>query len=215
MVGANSILGKLYETIDVDDPYYGYSHDTLKPFKFVKLVGDNFTKTQIQSGEQFEIRKANFAPGSVLGFEWSYEADTLVIRFIQKDQSEDREQAKRNRIYKQTPYLLVMAPALSGVFSEGIDNTISGWKGGTFEVTQVGYGMLLKDNLFDKLIVQTRGRGYVDIEDSNQIDAATIQVRDSSTCIIEKNIFKSFSMQVDSSAYINLPGSLLKKSLGL
>ena len=49
----------------------------------------------------------------------------------------------------------------------------------------------------------------------NQIGAATIQVRDSSTLIVDKDVFKTLQIQVDSSAHLNLPGSLLKKSLSL
>jgi hypothetical protein len=213
MIGSNLALKKTFDRIDRNDPYYGYSRDTLPPFRYVKLTGKQFGMVQILPGKNFEMRKQNLSgfPHRA-GLEWKVVGDTLYI-----DHSLDIERYPFGNGYTfgRNTYLYIMAPALSGVQSDGIVTSVKGWKGGEFSVRQTGEGIRLMDNVFDQLSIEAHAGGYVEIKGNNHIGAATIQMRDSSTLIVDKDVFKSLKVQLDSTAHINLPGSLLKKSLSL
>lgn len=213
MIGYDLGLKKNFDRIDRTDPYYGYSHDTLPPFKYIKLTGKQFGMVQILPGKIFEMRKQDMRGfPSNPGLEWKVANDTLFI-----DHSLDIERYPFGNGYTfgRNTYLYIMAPALSGVQSDGIVTTVKDWKEGTLSVRQTGEAMRLMDNIFNQLILEAHAGGYVEIKGNNQIGAAMMQVRDSSTLIVEKDVFKSLQIQADSSAHLNLPGSLLKESLNL
>lgn len=213
MIGYDLGLKKNFDRIDRNDPYYGYSHDTLPPFKYIKLRGKQFGMVQILPGKIFEMRQQNLSgfPYNA-GLEWKVVGDTL---FIDHSLDIDRYAFGNGYAFGRNTYLYIMAPALSGVQSDGIVTSVKGWKGGEFSVRQTGEGIRLTDNTFDQLIIEAHAGGYVEITGNNHIGAATMQVRDSSTLIVEKDVFKSLKVQVDSTAHINLPGSLIKKNLNL
>ena len=213
MIGYDLGLKKNFDRFDRSDPYHGYSHDTLPPFKYIKLMGKQFGMVQILPGKTFEMRKqalSGFAHNA--GLEWEVVGDTL---YVDHSLDIDRYPYGNGYAFGRNTYLYIMAPALSGVQSDGIVTSVKGWKSGEFLVKQSGEGILLTDNAFNQLTLEAHAGGFVEMKGNNQIGSATIQVRDSSTLIVEKDIFKSLKVQVDSSAHISLPGSLLKKSLNL
>lgn len=213
MIGYDLGLKKTFDSIDRTDPYHGFSHDTLPPFKYVKLTGKQFGMVQILPGKIFEMRQQNLSGFPYhAGLVWKVANDTLII-----DHSLDIERYPYGNGYTfgRNTYLYIMAPALSGVQSDGIVTSVKGWKSGEFLVRQTGEAILLTDNNFDQLSVEAHAGGFVEMKGNNQIGAATIQVRDSSTLILEKDVFKSLEVQLDSTAHLNLPGSLLKKSLSM
>lgn len=213
MIGYDLGLKKNFDRIDRNDPYYGYSHDKLPPFKYVKLTGKQFGMVQILPGKNFEMRKQNLSgfPYNA-GLEWKIVGDTLLVTH---SLDIDRYAFGNGYTFGRNTYLYIMAPALSGIQSDGIVASVKGWKGDEFLVKQTGEGIRLMDNVFDQLSIEAHAGGYVEMKGSNHIGAAKIQVRDSSTLIVEKDVFESLKVQVDSSAHLNLPGSLLKKSLSL
>jgi hypothetical protein len=213
MIGYDLGLKKNFDRIDRTDPYYGYSHDTLPPFKYIKLTGKQFGMVQILPGKIFEMRKQPLSGFPYhAGLVWKVANDTLII-----DHSLDIERYPYGNGYTfgRNTYLYIMAPALSGVQSDGIVTSVNRWKEGTLSVRQTGEGILLTDNTFDQLSIEAHAGGYVEIKGNNHIGAATIQVRDSSTLIMEKDVFKILEVQLDSTTHINLPGSLLRKRLNL
>ena len=206
-------LKKTFDCIDRTDPYYGFSHDTLPPFKYIKLTGKQFGMVQILPGKNCEMRKQPVSGFPYhAGLEWKVVGDTLYV-----DHSLDiaRYPYGDGYTFGRNTYLYIMAPALSGIQSDGIVTSIKGLQGGEFSVRQTGEGIRLMDNVFDQLSIEAHAGGFVEMKGKNQIGAATIQVRDSSTLIVDKDVFKTLQIQVDSSAHLNLPGSLLKKSLSL
>jgi len=213
MIGYDLGLKKNFARIDRTDPYYGYSHDTLPSFKYIKLTGKQFGMVQILPGKIFEMRSQNLSGFPYhAGLDWKVVGDTLFV-----DHSLDIEGYPFGNGYTfgRNTYLYIMAPALSGVQSYGIVTSVKGWKEGTLSIRQTGEAMLLTDNALDQLSIEAHAGGYVEMKSSNQIGTAMIQMRDSSTLIVEKDVFKSFQLQMDSTAHINLPGSLLRKSLNL
>ncbi len=214
MIGIDFSLKNKFEQIDRNDPFYGYSKDTLKPFKYVKLTGTNFILTQIQPGKQFQIRKSKFegyVGNSTL--KWEVVSDTLFVSYEKgKDYNPyfDVYQA-----LNQGVGIYIIAPKLSGVNSDGIVCKVKGWSSEDFSVVQSGSGMHLSDNSFANLDILSQKRGYVSVLIDNNLGQTSVQVRDSSTFQADKNVFKSFRMQADSAAALTIPGSLLQKSMNL
>ncbi len=118
-----------------------------------------------------------------------------MIRYI-IDHSLDIERYPFGNGYTfgRNTYLYIMAPALSGVQSDGIVTSVKGWKGGEFSVRQTGEGIRLMNNTFDQLTIEAHAGGFVEIKGDNQIGAATIQVLDTSTLIVEKDVFQSLQI---------------------
>ncbi|MPR33136.1 hypothetical protein [Salmonirosea aquatica] len=213
MIGYDLGLKKNFDRIDRTDPYYGFSHDTLPPFKYIKLTGKQFGMVQIRPGKTFEMRKQDVDHmWGDPGLEWKVVHDTL---FIYHTLDTERYPYGNGYDFRSNTYLYIMAPALSGVQSDGVVANVRGWKSGEFSIRQSDKAILLTNNTFDQLNIEAHAGGFVEIKGNNQIGAATLQVRDSSTLIVEKDIFKSMEIQADSSAHINLPGSLLRRSLSL
>ncbi len=214
MVGVDISLKKEFEAIDQNDPFYGYSKVPLKPFKYIKLLGSNFTLTQIQPGKQFEIRGLEFDnyPGKPT-VKWEVVSDTLYVNF------------KKGEIYNphydvyqalnQGVGIYILAPELSGINSSGIVSKVKGWSGGDFNIVQTGSGMHLLDNGFDNLNIVSKRRGYVAVKTDNHLGNTSVQVRDSSTFQANKNVFMTFQIQVDSTSTVTLPGNLLNKNMNL
>lgn len=213
MIGVDFTIKNAFENIDRNDPFYGYSRDTMKPFKYVKLVGDNFTLTQIQPGEQFEIRSMKFSESTTrFSVKWEVQSDTLYVKF---ERSIDNYVPFFNieSELTQKPGIYIFAPELSGVSSEEIICKLKGWPHGDFSVVQSGRGMHLVDNSFDNLSILSRKRGYVAVLSDNHLLNITVQVRDNSVFRVDKNVFKSFQIQADSTAAVTLPGNLLNKNI--
>ena len=75
--------------------------------------------------------------------------------------------------------------------------------------------MLLKDNHFEQLTVDIEAGGYVQIHDDNNLGVTNLFTRDSSSLVVEKDIFKSFVLKIDSAAHADLPGNLIRKTNSL
>lgn len=209
-------LKRTFDCIDRSDPYYGFSHDTLPPFKYIKLTGKQFGMVEIIPGKKFIMRGRDLSGfPSNPRLEWKVAYDTLFIDHTLDIESYPRYPYRDGDVFGKNTYLYIMAPALSGIQSDGIVTSVKGWKGDEFLVKQTGEGIRLMDNVFDQLSIEAHAGGFVEMKGKNQIGAATMQVRDSSTLIVNKDVFKTLQIQVDSSAHLNLPGSLLKKSLSL
>ncbi len=110
---------------------------------------------------------------------------------------------------KQKPAVYIMAPTLAGVSTEGLLTKITGWRGGVLSVAQIGKSLLLADNQFDSLSLSAYSGSSVEIDGNNAVGDGTLLVRDSSRVNIQKNVFKTYRMQVDSTAHVSLPGSML------
>ena len=77
-------------------------------------------------------------------------------------------------------------------------------------MAQTGKRLLLADNQFDSLSLSAYLGSSVEIAANNAVGDAALLVRDSSQVSIQKNVFKTYRMQVDSTAHVSLPGSMLR-----
>ncbi|WP_247232136.1 hypothetical protein [Telluribacter sp. SYSU D00476] len=213
LIGTSFSLKAEFSKIDKNDSFYGYLHDTLTPFRYVKLDGKQFGVAQIQPGKTFEIRRIDLS-NSVdhAKVSWTMVGDTLVVRY----EREDFESPFNGRdIFTERPHLYILAPALEGISSNGIVSKVTGWPGGTFRIRQTGREMMLADNKFDTVSVENQAGATVIIKGTNQLGATSVLIRDSSSVVVEKDIFTSLQLTMDSTAHISLPGSLIRKQLNL
>ena len=209
MIGSDLTLKAKFDKIDQKDPYSGYLRESVKPFKYVKLTGNFFGYTQIVPGKAFELRMTDFQNYTVKPkIDRTVSGDTLNIHF----ETPGKKSPYNNSIYFGAPHLYIIAPQLSGVQSVGITSKIQGWQNGTISVQQSGHGMLFANNHFDTLLIDLKSGGYLNIEGQNLLGNTSIMLKDTSSLMIDKDIFKTFQMQVDSTARINIPGSLYRKT---
>jgi hypothetical protein len=208
-LAANIPMKRAFETMDRNDPYYGYRRDTLTAFKYVKLTGNGFTLVQIQPGSQFEMRSMHFERNPVMGhLRKEVRGDTLFV--VMKKEKDSETYPWSPNPMEEKPAVYIMAPTLSGVSTEGLFTKITGWRSKTLAIAQAGKILLLADNHLDSLSIAAYWGSSVEIEATNGLDSATLLVRDSSRVSIQKNVFKTFRMQVDSNAHVSLPGSMLR-----
>ena len=212
LIGSDLTLKAKFDKIDKNDPYFGYSHEMLKPFKYVKLTGNQIRIVQIQPGKSYELMKAdmrNYSNNPEI--KWKMSGDTLVI--IHK--ADGRKQPFYPERFYEAPALYITAPALSGVVSQGVTSNVKNWSSPDFFIKQTGNGIQLVNNRFDNLKIDVSSGGYVQLAEKNNLGLTDVHCTDSSELVVNKDIFKSFKMQADSNARISLPGSLIKKIANL
>ena len=205
-IGSNLILKSEYDKIDRNDQLSGYTRQALKPFKYVKLQGKSVGMTAIQQGDSYQLRM--IVDKKYLG--WKYVGDTLEVTF-KRDWNGGNYGP--DQLIQMTPSIYIIAPKISGVISEENNYYLRNWISSDISVRQNGGYLLLSDNSINNLTTQINSGGYFKIDRRNKIGKADIKLADSSALHIEKNVFESFHTTFDSTAVIDLPGSLIKKAL--
>jgi len=209
VIGSGFSLKAKFEKLDKKDPYFGYEKQSVKPFKYVKMTGNFFGYTQIEPGKEFEIRMADFRNYSIKPkINWTINGDTLNLNY----EMPEKKSPYNDKIYWGAPQVFIIAPQLSGVKSIGLTSKIKGWQDGTISIEQTGHGILFSDNHFDDLYIDLKSGGNINFESKNLLGNTKIVVKDTSSLTVDKNVFKSFHLEVDSTARISLPGSLFEKT---
>ena len=206
MIGSDLTLKAKFDKIDRNDPFADYIKNSMKPFKYVKLTGNFFGVTQIQPGKAFEVRIQKILNDTKNPEITSkVDGDTLFVNF----KTDNKKFSFNSDSYNWPSQVYIIAPALSGVTSNGITCKVQGWKNGTFSSVQKENGVLFDDNHFDKLSINSQSGSYTKIKTNNVLGETMVVIKDSSSIVVDKDIFKSFKMNIDSSAHVSLPGSLL------
>ncbi len=115
----NILLKKEYDTLDLKDPYRNYETVLEKPFKHVKVVGNNSEscKVQFEHGASYKVLKLKEAMANNR-FETSYSVqnDTLFVRV----------KALQQR-YRYDDLLHITAPSVSSFVLDSADLNINNW----------------------------------------------------------------------------------------
>lgn len=206
-LSSNFVLKGEFKKIDQNDPFAGYRKEPLKSFKYVTLSGKAFGLTQIQQGDKFEVR-TTINPEIL---DWNIVNDTLKVNY-----KRNWNEAGYNppNPFDGKPVIYIIAPKLSYIRSSGVTCIVRNWKTEDLTIDQRGNRMLITDNTFGNLSARLTAQGYIQINHKNKIEKAVVTVKDSSAFTTE-NVFKSFSMQVDSAAHVSLPGNLIKQTTNL
>jgi hypothetical protein len=201
LLGSNMVLTKEYDKIDKNDPLYGFNRKIVQPFKYVKLEGKAFGLTEIHPGKSFEILTL---PEKRL-LDWRVTGDTLVFIY-KRDWELFRPFSEQD--LGNTPTVVITAPEVRGIIANNVPFSIKNWKSADMFIRQIGGALLLGHNTIENLTTDMSSGGYAKFDHSNNLGNVAIQVKDSSSLKIEKDVFKSFKANVDAAAHIDLPGNL-------
>jgi hypothetical protein len=203
-VGSNLVLKAEFDKIDRKNPFAGYKKESVKPFKHIKLEGKELGLTEIRQGDIYEIRmmpEHRYLDVDVVG-------DTLKLTYKRDGSPDDRGAA---RTLNAVPSFYIIAPAITSVDAKNITWKLRGWKGENMLIKQSGSGFGFADSDIANLHVEASGGAFTRFDAKNAFGAVNIAVKDSSTLVVEKDVLKTFNAQVDNSAHISVPGSLLRK----
>jgi len=204
--GTATVLKGVYEGIDKDDPFYGYTSEVLDEFIAIRIEGNYPGLVQIQYAEKFEIK---WVGQTAEEFQWNIQSDTLILTHpaaeLPNRFTADNILARRSNFY-------IMAPTITSVQSEAICR-LKDWQLPTLELAQKGEGsgMALTESSIGKLSASVSQGGMIRVEQANQIKQATVEVRDVSTFTVRPSAIDSLRIEVDPEAQVTIPGELLDK----
>ncbi len=204
-LSSNFVLKKQFDKIDKDDKFYGFSKHSVGTFRYLHLKGKGFGLTEIQQGPEAEIRMITLPQY----LEWQISGDTLVVTY--KANWNQGYQARD--AFGSTPSIYIIAPQLQGIISDNIRSKVKNYKFEDLVIDQKGDALMLDHATVRNLKATISGNGYLKLDPESQVGTADVDIRDSSTFNAEKDIFGNFDAMIDSSAYISLPGSMLKKMM--
>lgn len=203
---SNLVLKNQFDKIDKKDLFYGFSKHPVKPFQYIRLQGKGFGLTEIRQGTAPEIRMVTLDRY----LQWETSGDTLVLTY--KADWNQGYQIKGGG-FGSLASIYVITPELKGIISDNVRCKVRSCKFKDFVVHQKGDGLSLTNSSMDKLTALVASNGYLKLDSETRIGTADIEVRDSSTLSADEDMFTKFNAKIDSSAYISMPGSMLKKML--
>ncbi|MEM9675164.1 MAG: hypothetical protein AAF992_21400 [Bacteroidota bacterium] len=206
--GTALVLKGEFEKIDKDDPFYGYTYEPLEKFSAVRIEGKYPGLVQIQYSEEYEIRQRG---PSAEDFKWNIRNDTLILVH---SATEYPPRFVTERILSNKSNFYILAPSLTSVQSEAICR-LKDWQLSTLELAQKGEGsgMALTESSIGKLSASVLQGGMIRIEQANQIQQATVEVRDVSTFTVRPLAIDSLEIDMDQEAQVTIPGALLEQLL--
>jgi hypothetical protein len=209
MIGSGLSLKSQFNKIDRKDPFSGFKKTSLKSFRYVRLSGNYFGATQIEPGDQPQIKviTGNTSEGEPR-VTWKISNDTLIVSYKHEDA---HKLPYSPNLLSMTPNVLIITPRLSSLTSHGIIARIKGWTADSLSIQQKGFGIILQDNNFKSLSTNLSSGAHLEIEGKNHFIHSVITLKDSSSMSTTKDVFQSLRVKADSTAQIALPGSLLRK----
>jgi hypothetical protein len=207
IISTNMVLKSEFERIDQSDPFHGYSRESVSSFKVVKLEGTYQGLVQMIPGDSFEILVSSHGKG---GMQWEVKGDTLMMTHPSFTLP---QWLTIEQVFHRTPSFYIMAPQLSEVHSRGMMCKLSDWQLEALQLTQEGNksGITIAKSSIADLKASVSKGSLLQLETDNQIQYAQIAIRDSSTLLTQKQAIDSLDLQVDSTAYVKLPGSLFRQ----
>ena len=207
MIASGFSLKSQFDAIDRNDQYYAFEKTQLDKFNYIRMHGNysGLTLVQKEANPEILIYPMMNDDGTPI-VTWRHNRDTLIVSY----------QRKGNRIpyfpgiLTRSPNVVINVPSLNGFVSEGIPAIIQGFKADFFDLRQRSSGVLLKENDFRNLKAEIHKGGEMDVQWKNSFGSTDIILKDSSTFRADRDIFKEFRLHADSSARLELRGSLLK-----
>ncbi|MFC5407990.1 hypothetical protein ACFPMF_01625 [Larkinella bovis] len=207
LVGANVALRAEYDQIDFKNPFYGLSTQKIQPFRVLKLEGDKtgVGLLSVQTGNTFEI---HLPDKSKHQFTYQSNGDTLTIRYRPENGA---GKSRPSYSFTSSPAAVIVAPALEALYTTQISCSLNKVETGNLVLVQKNAGVLLSNSTIGNLTVSNTEGSDLHTRAINQIKTAQITASDSSTVLVERDIFGSLTLETDSLTTVKLPGGLLKK----
>ena len=204
-LSSNFVLKDKFDQIDKDDKFYGFSKHPVGTFKYLHLKGKGFGLTEIQQGPKAEIRMITLPKY----LEWKTSGDTLVVIY----KADWKQGYQPHDAFGSLPSIYIVAPQIEGIVSDSIRSKVKNYKYGDLTVDQKGDAMMLDNASVRNLKATLSKNGYLRLNPDCKIQMADVDIHDNSTFNAEKDVFGNFDAMIDSSAYISLPGSMIKKMM--
>lgn len=205
LFGANVALKKEYDKIDFNDPFNGLSTMNLKPFRVLKLEGNNVGLISVQTGKATEIRLDEKAKEL---FTFRPQGDTLVV--IYKPESAPW-QSRASHYFDAMPVAVFLTPTLQTLITSKASCNVNHLNVDQLTILQENAGVMLTNSTIGTLTVTNTQGSELHTKPTNRVETAFITSRDSSAFKAERDIFGALTLQSDSLAKVNVPGGLLKK----
>jgi hypothetical protein len=205
LIGANVALKKEHDKIDFNDPFYGLSSMTLKPFRVMKLEGNNTGLISVQTGKATEIRLEEKTKAL---FTFRSKGDTLLVSY---KPGTAPWQSRANQHFDAIPVAVFLTPTLQTLITHKVSCNVNHLHVDKLTIFQKNAGVLLTNSRIGSLSVTDEQGSELHTKPTNRVGTALIISRDSSVFKAERDIFGSLALQIDSLATVNVPGGLLKK----
>ncbi|RYZ31724.1 MAG: hypothetical protein EOP49_38550 [Sphingobacteriales bacterium] len=205
LIGANVALKKEHDKIDFNDPFYGLSAMELKPFRVIKLEGNNTGLISIQTGKTPEIRLEEKTKEL---FTFRSQGDTLLVSY---KPGSAPWQSRANQHFDAIPVAVFLTPTLQTLITSKVSCNVNQLNVDKLTILQENAGVLLTNSNIGHLTVLDQKGSELHTKPTNRIGTALITSRDSSVFKAERDIFGTLALQTDSLATVNVPGGLLKK----
>lgn len=202
-LSSNFVLKNQFDKIDKDDKYHGFSKHPVGTFKYLHLKGKGFGLTEIQQGTKAEIRMITLPKY----LEWKTSGDTLVVTY----KADWKQGYQGHDAFGTLPSIYIIAPHLEAIVSDSIRAKVKNYQFGDLVVDQKGDALMLDQATVRNLKATISKNGYLRLNPECKVELADIDIRDKSTFNAEKDVFGNFDALIDSSAYISLPGSMIRK----
>lgn len=196
-VTSYSVKGK-FDRMDKKYLFQGFQRFHTDSFNYVKLEGmyDDANKIEILPGVSYDVNTV--ADTSFI--RWGVSGDTLIVR-------SKRLYSTRNA-FKPNPILYIVTPTLKGVIGQDAHFRIRNFTTQRLDITVTGGNLIVSDCKIGDLSAMTELRGELYIDLKNKIDKADITVGERGRLNVDKNVFKSFHVSVDSTGSVQLPKEL-------
>ncbi|MGA0556514.1 hypothetical protein ACO2Q8_07685 [Larkinella sp. VNQ87] len=205
LIGANLALKAEHDKIDFNDPFYGLSVRNIKPFRVLKLEGNNAGLLSVQTGPSSEIRLSDKEKDL---FTFRSQGDTLLVSYKPK---EVHWHPYANMYFDAQPAAIILTPTLTALYTDQVSCNLKRFQADNLTIWQQHGGVLISNSAIGNLTVTDSRGSELHTKPDNRIGRATITSRDSSLFIVERDVFGALSLQTDSLATVKMPGSLLGK----
>ena len=204
MLGSNLEIQAKYKKIKTDDLFPGYISKTVTPFHVIVLKGNLNGFVEIQAGKTNGIMAH---PVFDKNTKFEIHGDTLEVSLIYPE----RSNFTQTNVPGYGPTIHIDASNLTEVISTDISYKIKGLKTAQLKLHANGGYTLLDSTNIEQITAVYQKEAMLKIADNNKLGRTDIHIRDKSELNIEKNIFTSLDMDIDSTARVTIPGNMLYK----
>jgi hypothetical protein len=204
MLASNLEIQAKYKKIKTDDLFPGYISKPVTPFRVIVLKGNLNGFVEIQAGTANGIKAHPIFDKNTKS---EIHGDTLEVSLMYPQRNNFTE----TNVPGYGPTIHIDASNLAEVISTDISYKIKGLKSAQLKLKANGGYTLLDSINVDNLTAVYQKEAMLKVADNNKLGRTDIQIRDKSELNIEKNIFTSLDMDIDSTARVTIPGNLLYK----
>ncbi|MCF2447372.1 hypothetical protein L0657_25685 [Dyadobacter sp. CY345] len=204
MLGSNLEIQAKYKKMKSDDLLPGYISTTVKPIRVIVLKGNLNGFVEIQSGKTNDVK---MHPTFTKQAKSAMHGDTLEVSLIYPKRNNFTE----TKVPYFGPTVHIDVTNLTEVISTDVSYKIKGLKTTQLKLQASGGYTLLDSTDIGQVTAVYKKEAMLKIAENNKLGQTNIKIQDKSELNVEKDIFSSLNMDIDSTARITMPGNMLYK----